>query len=69
MAGGAAVVAGACGTHPVPSAWRLRSPLSGCAASPQGDATRGLAEPVPLWHWRQAALVGSAPPTITHLHP
>ena len=28
----------------------MSTPLSGCAASPQGDATRGLAKPAPRWH-------------------
>ena len=27
----------------------MSTPLSGCAASPQGDATRGLAKPAPRW--------------------
>ena len=30
-------------------------PLSRFAPSPQGDATRGLAKPVPRWHWRWGA--------------
>ncbi|HCE92082.1 MAG TPA: hypothetical protein DEV74_06190 [Acidovorax sp.] len=34
-------------------------PLSGCAASPQGDATGGLAKPVPRWHWPWAATVSA----------
>ena len=28
----------------------ISPPLSGCAASPQGDATGGLARPAPRWH-------------------
>ena len=28
----------------------MSPPLSGCAASPQGDAIRGLAKPAPRWH-------------------
>ena len=36
------------------------APLSRFASSPQGDATRGLAEPVPRWHSRERAPVSTA---------
>jgi len=29
----------------------MEAPLSRFASSPEGDATRGLAKPVPRWHW------------------
>jgi len=29
----------------------METPLRRFASSPEGDATRGLAKPVPRWHW------------------
>ena len=36
------------------------APLSRFASSPQGDATRGLAKPVPRWPWYCVAPVSRA---------